>query len=152
MRRLTLVTALVALLLGVSPAAPAADSAPTLVGITYLNGPFARVGWSSIPVARVQLDQPSQGDTAVLVSSSNPGVAQLPSQVVVPNGMSTVDVPVTGVSEGTATLSAQLGVTSLNLTPPLEVAGPGRVPALDSLTVSPSTVAPGPARPPRGAA
>lgn len=123
--------------------ATAVDPPPGLVSITYIGPPYARVGWMNQPIAAVNLTGPAQGDTAVTVSSSAPGVAAVPGSVTVPDGQTSTTVPVSAFTPGTATLTAGLGIDSLVLEPALRVGGVTDLPNLSELTVSPDHVQPG---------
>jgi hypothetical protein len=129
---------------GAAATAEAADVPPVLTGMTYLNGPFAWVGESAQPVALVQLSGPAAADTVVSVGSSSPAIAQVVGgAVTVLAGQSSAQVLVNTLSKGFVTLSATLGATTVSPAQQLEVAGPTRVPTLEDLTISPTSVAPG---------
>jgi hypothetical protein len=128
---------------GVAVTATASDVPPILTGMTYLNGPFARVGWVAQPVARIELSGPAPSPITVSTLSSEPAVALVPGEVVVPTGESSALVPVTGLSEGFVTLSATLGTSTASPAQSLEVAGATRLPALQDVTVEPASVVPG---------
>ena len=137
-----LVTLLAPLIVSGPPAS--ATGAPTLQSISYGDHPpYARTGWVNQPIATVTLSAPADGDTAVTVTSSNPGVATVQSPVTVPAGQRSAAVLVTGVSPGDATISASLGTVELALAPALHVGGVVDVPNLSSLSVDPAHVQPG---------
>jgi hypothetical protein len=133
--------ACVALSLGAALPA-SAQAIPSLSAISFTGCPYARVGSGPEPLASVQLDSPATADTAISVTSSNPTVATVPGQVIVPAGMSSASIPVTANSAGQADLSASLAPTTLTLHD-LEVGDVTRVPALTALSLSPSSVSPG---------
>jgi len=56
----------------------------------------------------VQTDRNVAADTTVSLSSSNPGIATVPSSVVIPAGMAAVNFSATGVAAGSANINAAL--------------------------------------------
>jgi uncharacterized protein YjdB len=56
----------------------------------------------------VQTDRNVAADTTVSLSSSNPGIATVPSSVVIPAGMSAANFVATGVAAGSANINAAL--------------------------------------------
>jgi hypothetical protein len=129
---------------GAASGATTTGSPPVLTGMTYLNGPFAWVGEVAQPVASVQLSGPAPADTTVIVTSSDPATAEIVNGgTVVPAGQSSAQVLVNTLSKGLVTLSATLGATTVSPAQQLEVAGPTRVPTLQDLTISPTSVSPG---------
>jgi hypothetical protein len=133
---------LIAQLFALGGQAGAAGGPPSLTGFSYINGPFARVGWANQAIATVTLSAPAEGDTTVTVTSSDPTVATT-ANTTVPNGQSTATAPITGFNAGFTKLTATLGADSLSPSPDLEVGGPGRVPALSGVSVQPASVQPG---------
>src|SRR5262249_20848162 len=80
---------------------------------------------------RIFLDANAPTDTAVVLSSSNPAVLMVPSAVTIAAGSSSSPgVPVTGLSLGQATLTAQLGSSSAS-----ELVTVSATPALISINV-----------------
>lgn len=56
----------------------------------------------------VQTSSAVASNTTVTLSSSNPGIANMPSSVVIPAGSSSAQAGVTGIAAGTATITASL--------------------------------------------
>ena len=56
----------------------------------------------------VQTDRNVAADTTVSLSSSNPGIATVPSSVVIPAGMAAANFSATGVAAGSANINAAL--------------------------------------------
>ena len=123
-------------------AADYAEGAPMLVEL----GPaltFVRVGQtgSTIPTPlTVSLSSPAQGDTTIDLLSADPTSLSVPATVVIPNGVTSVPVQVTGsLQAASVQISATLSPTTLNAD--VRVVGAAEVPQVVDVQPAAGTVA-----------
>jgi len=117
---------------------------PTLSGFSPAQS-FVRAGTTGVPsfptALSVTLSGPAQGDTDVTITSNSAGLNVVGGKVTVPNGMSSAQVMLDGVSQtADVTLTATLGSM---LTAHVRVLGAAEVPS--TVTLSPMTAAVSPA-------
>lgn len=100
---------------------------------------FGDVG---VPVAQVTFSTPADGDTFVVVQSTNPGAVTINSGgVTVPDGQSSAPVIGNKVGAGTTTLTATLGSTQLSND--LTIRGPAEPLSPASLALAADTIGAG---------
>lgn len=115
-----------------------ADYPATLIGFGeaqsfLLEGAMAE----PIPGLQVELSAPAGGDTPVDLIYADPGIVTGPAQVIVPDGLTTAPVVLTGVAIGTADVTADLDgvqlVTSVRVYNDAEPRVPTLSPAMTSM-------------------
>jgi trimeric autotransporter adhesin len=122
------------------------DGSDTLVAVIpgrSLGQAFLAIGsQQTIPV--MLLSAPAGADTTVTISSSNPGAANVTTEVVIKAGSRVADVPITAGSAGTATLTLRAGneISQLTLVvgPPFGAAPPIVTKPVGFVTLSPPTL------------
>jgi hypothetical protein len=113
-----------------------APTPPALIGFGPATS-FVDVGQAGVPThptpLTVTLDAAATSDTFVTVGSSNPAAVTVSGGgVLIPTGQTSAEVLVNGLSAGTSTLTATLGLVSLNAS--VEALDGSGAPVLISLT------------------
>jgi len=111
----------------------AGGDAPTVTGLT--PDP-AGVLTSQIVNLTVSISAPQVADTIVAVGTTNSGIASVPSTVTVVAGQTSAIIPVTGVTAGSAVVTATLNATTQDST----VTVTAGAPTVTDLTPDPGTM------------
>jgi hypothetical protein len=118
-----------------SPTGPSAGT-PTVSGVTLSTAtvPAGGTGQATVSLTAAA----PAGGSSVVLSTSNPAVAMVPTPVLVPAGSSSATIAVTALSAGTATITASLN-GSTGRSPMLTVTAQAAV-VLRSISLSAATV------------